>query len=164
MGVTLTDIDVGSAPGDDTGDPGRTAFQVINANNSVLEAGVEDAAEIEVLVAATVRGYSKQQYITEAELTDGASISWNLDNAQAAFVDLGGNRTLDNPTNMKAGATYILRVIQDTSGSRTLAFGNAYLFSGGTAPTLTTAGGSVDLLTFYCDGSAMLCVPALDFS
>jgi len=162
MGVTLIDIDVGSAPGDDTGDPGRTAFQAINTNNAELESKVEDATEIEALVAATVRGYTKQQYIAESELTDGANISWNLDNEQTAFVELGGDRTLDNPTNMKAGATYILRVVQDTSGTRTLAYGAAYQFPGGTAPTLTTAGGSVDILSFYSDGTSMFGVATLD--
>jgi len=97
MGVTLTDIDVGSAPNDDTGDPARTAFQSINSNNAELEAKVEDATEIEAIIAATVRAYTKQQYYGEASLTDGANISWNLDNAQTAEVTLGGNRTLDNP-------------------------------------------------------------------
>lgn len=171
MPITLTDIDVGLAPGDGLGDPGRTAFQAINVNNAELEAEVLIESEVDARAAvaltaflATVNAFTKQQYIVEAELTDGANIAWNLDTAQTAFVDLGGNRTLDNPTNMKAGATYILRVIQDSSGSRTLAFGSAYLFPGGTAPTLTTAGGAVDLLSFYCDGSAMLCVPSLDFS
>lgn len=44
-----------------------------------------------------------------------------------AKVTLGGSRMLDNPTNMTDGATYILRVIQDGAGSRTLAYGANYL-------------------------------------
>lgn len=156
MGVTLTDIDVGAAPGDGTGDPARTAFQAINTNNAALEAGVEDATEIEAIIAATVRAYTKQQYFGEASLSDVANISWNLDNAQTAEVTLGGNRTLDNPTNMKAGATYILRVEQDSTGSRTLAYGTAYNWpNGGTAPVLTTTGLAIDILSFYCDGTNM---------
>lgn len=162
MGVTLTDIDVGSAPGDDTGDPARTAFQAINTNNAELEAKVEDATEIEALVAATVRAYTKQQYYGEASLSDVANISWNLDNAQTATVTLGGNRTLDNPTNMHAGATYILRVEQDSTGSRTLAYGTAYMFPGGTDPVLTTTALATDILSFYCDGTNMHCVATLD--
>ncbi len=171
MGVTLEDIDVGAAPGDDTGTPGRICFQRMNSNNTELETKVLDQTEIDARVAvgitaflATVNAFTKQQYIAESELTDGANIAWNLDNEQTAFVTLGGNRTLDNPTNMQAGATYILRIEQDTTGSRTLAYGTAYLFPGGTAPVLTTAGLSVDLLTFSCDGSVMLGVPSLDFS
>ena len=162
MGVTLTDIDVGTVGDDGTGDTARVAFQAINANNTELENKVEDVTEIEAIIAATVRSYTKQQYYGEATLTDGANISWNLDNAQTAEVTLEGNRTLDNPTNMKAGATYILRVEQDSSGSRTLAYGNAYKFPGGTDPVLTTGGGSIDILSFYCDGTSMNGVATLD--
>lgn len=114
-------------------------------------------------VRATVNAFTKQQYFGTATLTDGANISWNLDNAQVAEVALGGNRTLDNPTNMKDGGTYILRVEQDSTGSRTLAYGTAYKWTGGTAPTLTTAGGSVDVLTFISDGTNMYGVASLDF-
>ena len=162
MPVTLTDIDVGSGPDVGDGDPARTAFQAVNSNNAALVAGVETAAEIETIISATVRSYTKQQRFGEASLSDGANISWNLDNAQTAEVTLGGARTLDNPTNMQAGATYILRVEQDTTGTRTLAYGTAYKFSGGTDPVLTTAGGSIDILSFYCDGTSMLGVATLD--
>jgi hypothetical protein len=162
MGVTLTDIDIGSAPDDGTGDDARTAFGYINANNAELELKVEDATEIEAIIAGTVRSYTKQQRFGEASLSDGANISWNLDNAQTAAVTLGGNRTLDNPTNMQAGATYILRVEQDSSGSRTLAYGNAYKWPGGTAPVLTTTGGATDILSFYSDGTSMFGNATLD--
>ena len=162
MGVTLTDIDVGTVADDGTGDTARVAFQAINANNTELETKVEDATEIEAIIAATVRAYTKQQRFGEASLSDGASIAWNLDNAQTAEVTLGGNRTLANPTNMQAGATYILRVEQDSSGSRTLAYSSAYKFPGGTDPVLTTAGGSTDILSFYSDGTSMFGVATLD--
>lgn len=39
MGHILTDVDIGSAPNDGTGDPLRTAFDNINGNNAILEAG-----------------------------------------------------------------------------------------------------------------------------
>ncbi len=111
-----------------------------------------------------VGNYIKQQFFGETTLSDGANISWDLDDNQVSKVTLAGNRTLDNPTNLQAGATYILRVIQDATGSRTLAFGSAYKFPGGTAPTLTTAASSVDMLTFVSDGTNMYGVSQLDFS
>lgn len=112
----------------------------------------------------TPTNYDKQQYVGEGTLTDAASISWDLDDDQTAAVTLGGNRTLANPSNMKAGATYILRVVQDGTGTRTLAYGNAFLWPGGTAPTLTTDADAVDILTFYSDGTYMYGVSNLDFS
>jgi hypothetical protein len=55
-------------------------------------------------------------------------------------VTLGGNRTLGNPTNQVAGQSGSLFVVQDGTGSRTLAYSSDWEFAGGTAPTLSTAG------------------------
>jgi hypothetical protein len=96
-----------------------------------------------------------QIHSTIQTLTDGANISWNLNTRQVSQVTLGGNRTLDNPTNMKSGATYVLKVIQDGTGSRTLAYGNAYKWFGGVVPVLSTAINSVDIITFFSDGTNM---------
>lgn len=87
-------------------------------------------------------------------LTDGANIAWNLASGNIATVTLAGNRTLDNPTNLAIG-TYILKVVQDGTGSRTLAYGNKYFWAGGTNPVLSTAASSIDIITFYSDGTNM---------
>ena len=108
--------------------------------------------------------WTKQQNFNATTLTDGANISWDLDDNQTCSVTLAGNRTLDNPTNMVDGSTYLLKVIQDGTGSRTLSYGSAYDFQSGTAPILTTTAGAYDLFSFYCDGSKMLGVVAYDFS
>lgn len=106
--------------------------------------------------------WTAQQNFTEDTLTDGATITWDLDTSQTAKVTLGGNRTLANPTNMNAGGTYILRIIQDATGSRTLAYNSAYLFPVGDVPTLTTTLGAVDILSCYSDGTNMYCTILLD--
>jgi len=99
--------------------------------------------------------YTKQQGFAQTALVDGASIAWDVSTNQSATVTLGGNRTLANPTNAIAGFTYRLKVIQDGSGSRTLAYGSAYKFPGGNTPTLTTTGSAYDILWFDCDGTYM---------
>ena len=91
-------------------------------------------------------------------LTDGANISWNADDDSGkinATVVLGGNRILDNPTNMYSGTVYNLLVSQDGTGSRTLTFGTVFKWAGGTAPTLSTAANAVDIFTFIYDGSSL---------
>ena len=108
--------------------------------------------------------YSKAQNFNATTLTDDANISWNVEDNQVASVTLGGNRELDNPTNMKDGATYILRVIQDGTGGRTLTYNTAYLWAGGNAPVLSAGGGAIDILTFISDGTNMYGVATLDFS
>ena len=81
-------------------------------------------------------------------LTDAASIALDLATGNNFTVTLAGNRTLENPTNAVAGQTGQMYVIQDGTGSRTLAFGSNYKFSEGTAITISTSTSSVDLLVF----------------
>tara|TARA_R110002153_G_scaffold28174_4_gene87294 strand:- start:661 stop:1491 length:831 start_codon:yes stop_codon:yes gene_type:complete len=91
-------------------------------------------------------------------LTDGANISWDANDDSGkinATVILGGNRILDNPTNMYSGTSYNLLVAQDGTGSRTLTFGTVFKWAGGTAPTLSTAANAVDVFTFIYDGSSL---------
>lgn len=98
-------------------------------------------------------------------LTDGSTISWDLSANQVATVTLGGNRTLGAPSNQVAGATYILIVVQDGTGSRTLDTSNAaYLWPGGTEPTLSTGAAAIDVLTFVSNGTKMLGVSQLGFA
>ena len=88
-------------------------------------------------------------------LDDGASIAWDVDDNPAATVTLGGNRTLANPTNAEAGGVYILAVQQDGTGSRTLAYGNAYDFGEEGEPALSAAASTTDILIFFYLSSKM---------
>ena len=116
-------------------------------------------------LTATAREYTKTQNFDMTTLSDGANISWDLSQNQVASVTLAGNRTLDAPSNQVAGATYILIVKQDGTGSRTLnTSASAYKFPGGTEPTLSTGANAVDILTFVSDGSSMFGVAQLNFS
>ena len=141
----------------------KTAYEGESDTNAYT-----DAEKVLVGTAAqpaAAQEYTKTQNFNATTLSDGANISWDLESNQVCSVTLGGNRTLDNPTNMVDGATYILTVKQDGTGTRTLAYGNAYLWEGGTAPTLTTtATTGVDILTFVSDGTNMFGVIAQDFS
>lgn len=97
-------------------------------------------------------------------LTDGATISWNTNDGTSASVTLGGNRTLAAPTNLRNGGSYILRLTQDGTGSRTVTWNSVFKWPNGTAPTLSTAAGSLDILSFTSDGTNLYGVAALKFS
>jgi len=112
----------------------------------------------------TATEYTKTQNFNATTLTDASSIAWDVSSNQVSSVTLSGNRALANPTNLVDGATYILIVKQDATGSRTLSYGTAYKWPGGTAPTLTTTASAVDILTFVSDGTNMYGVSTLDFS
>jgi len=82
-------------------------------------------------------------------LTDAATILVNAATGSLFRVTLGGNRTLGAPSNPTDGQVIDFEITQDGTGSRTLAYASAYLFSTTLAsPTLSTAAGDVDMLTF----------------
>jgi hypothetical protein len=81
-------------------------------------------------------------------LTDGVNIATDLNTGQNFVVTLGGNRTLDNPTNCVAGQVGSIFIVQDGTGTRTLAYGTSWDFPDGTAPTLSTSINSADRLDY----------------
>tara|TARA_R100000951_G_C2606271_1_gene169751 strand:+ start:348 stop:944 length:597 start_codon:yes stop_codon:yes gene_type:complete len=94
------------------------------------------------------QSYTKAQRGTIATLTDGATITPDFATANNYTVTLAGNRTLANPTNLTAGQSGSIFVVQDGTGSRTLAYDSYWDFVGGTAPTLSTAASSVDRIDY----------------
>lgn len=111
--------------------------------------------DVQTKTRALAEEFTKSKNFDMATLTDVNPVAWNLEDAQVAQVTLGGSRTLQNPTNQKAGGTYILIVKQDATGSRTLSFGADYAFPEGVNPTLTTTANAVDVLSFVSDGTTM---------
>jgi hypothetical protein len=87
-------------------------------------------------------------------LTDGATINWDVALGRVATVTLAAaGRTMAAPTNLKVG-TYILRVYQDATGSRTITSWNAvFKWTAAVAPVLSTGAGKLDIITFFSDGT-----------
>jgi hypothetical protein len=84
-------------------------------------------------------------------LVDGATITpiFGGNSGNNNFtVTLAGNRVVANPVNPIAGQSGTIYIVQDSTGSRTLAWGNLWRFQGNTAPTLSTSANSVDMLVY----------------
>jgi hypothetical protein len=96
----------------------------------------------------TAQTFTKGQRGEITTLTDGATVTPDMADSNNFTLTLGGNRTLANPTNLTAGQSGSIFIVQDGTGSRTLAYGNQYDFIGGTAPTLSTAASSVDRIDY----------------
>lgn len=91
-----------------------------------------------------------------ASLADASTILVNAALGCTFRVTLGGNRTLANPTNPTDGQRIIFEITQDSTGSRTLSFGSAYIFGTTvTSPTLSTSPGTVDVLGFAFVGGSV---------
>jgi len=85
---------------------------------------------------------------TVTTLTDAATIAVDMSTSNNFTVTLGGNRTLGNPTGLVVGQSGSIFVLQDATGSRTLAYSSYWDFPGGTAPTLSTAANAADRIDF----------------
>lgn len=102
----------------------------------------------------TANAFTVQQNFTQASLTStAASIAWDVSTAQTATHTATENTTLANPSNMVAGATYQFTWIQHASSAKTLAFGNAYVFSG--SSTVSATVDTVAIFTFTSNGTKM---------
>jgi len=104
----------------------------------------------------TAQSFTKGQRGAVVALTDGATITPNFNDSNNYSLTIGGNRTLANPTNITAGQSGVIVITQDGTGGRTLAFGSYWDFSGGTAPTLTTAANAVDVLVYYVNSTTSI--------
>lgn len=84
-------------------------------------------------------------------LTDAATVALDMSTFINGSFTIGGNRTLGNPTNVKDGQSGYIKITQDGTGNRTLAFGANW--KGTSGIVLSTAAGTVDALYYNIVGS-----------
>ena len=130
--------------------PGSLTAGELAVNTTDLKLFVGDGAAVQTIavsptVAHTFTAGIRGEITT---LTDGATITPDMDDSNNFTVTLEGNRTLANPTNLTAGQSGSIFIVQDGTGSRTLAWGSYWDFAGGTAPTLTTTASAVDRVDY----------------
>ena len=131
---------------------GGTLTGIVSGTTLVMSAGVGLGA-VSTLLGKKLRMTAGGAIADLVTLTDGANISVNLNTGQNFTVTLGGNRTLDNPTNCVAGQVGSIFITQDGTGSRTLAYGSSWDFIGGEAPVLSTDAAARDRLDYIVQTS-----------
>lgn len=94
-------------------------------------------------------------------LTDAASVAVNMGLSNNFYLQItsavGSARVIESPTNSIPGQTGQIYLIQAVStGSKTASFGSVYKFPAGTAPTLTTSIGAVDLIVYNVRSSTAI--------
>ena len=102
--------------------------------------------------------------LTDATNTGGITLDFN--SYQNFILTFTGNVTFDNPTTETVGQSGIIVIIQDVTGSRTLALGTDYETAGGSGLTISTAANAVDIIPYFIKaaGSIQLGAPQLAFS
>lgn len=99
-------------------------------------------------VTNIVQTFTAAQRAAISTLTDASTITPDFSLANNYAVTLGGNRTLGTPTNLSPGQDGSIRIRQDSTGSRTLAYSWAWTFSNASTPTLSTTACTADDLYY----------------
>ena len=118
---------------------------------STIQAFDADTAKTDV-----AQTFSAAQRGTITTLTDGATVTPDFATSNNYTLTLGGNQTIANPTNLTAGQSGSIFLVQDGTGSRTAAWGSYWDFAGGTAPTLTTTASAVDRIDYVVRSSTSI--------
>jgi len=88
---------------------------------------------------------------TRFTISDGVGPNANWNNSNVQQITIAANRTFTF-SNPLTGGRYLLFIIQGTGGSRLVTW-PTIRWRGGTAPTLSTAVGKVDIITLVYDGT-----------
>ncbi len=144
--VTIKNAAIGADPEiQATGDDAAIGIDLISKGAGVNKS---DGVEIVNLSAAQVLSSKTltSPVHTLQTLTDGTNVAWNMASGHMAKLTLGGNRTLDNPTNIPAAGWGFVYIIQG-AGGQTLALGSAYRTPGATgALSLSTGSADIDIV------------------
>lgn len=136
---------------------GQGILTVANAGAAQTLLGLGTSSPLNIATAAQYRANTPSLVITTDQtwgaalyvpLTPGATVSLDLSTGINFSLAMSGNYTLANFTNGKEGQCGKIFISQDGTGSRTLAYGSAYKFIGGSAPVLSTAANNRDLLYY----------------
>jgi hypothetical protein len=140
------------------GTSGTTDNRVVRADGTggyTVQAGVDvsidDSGNLGIGLSGTMDralqlGAGKAARGTLSTLTDGATITMDLALGNFFTVTLGGARTLANPSSMQPGQSGCTFIVQDSGGSKTLAYGPYWKFAGAVPPVLSTSANTVDRL------------------
>lgn len=119
----------------------------LSASASVVRTGTSTAAAL--TPGDTYNALTEQVFTFASTITPDFSLFLN------GVVNMTGNVTLANPTNVKPGQTGRIRFVQDATGSRTLTVGANWKRSGGTT-ALTTTPSAVDVMVYDAVSSSYI--------
>lgn len=131
-----------------------TAFVVAEIADEVgttVQAFDADTAKTDV-----AQTYTAAQRASITTLTSGASVTPDFAASNNYTLTLGQNLSIANPTNLTAGQSGSIFLVQDGTGSRTASWGSYWDFAGGTAPTLSTGANVVDRVDYVVRSSTSI--------
>jgi hypothetical protein len=114
-------------------------------------------------ISGTVRVQAQSYSDVRDEGLESGTITLDFGSSNNFKMTLTGTSTLGAPTNASGGQSGSIFILQDGTGSRTLAYNAVFAFAGGSAPTLTTAASGQDALLYYVqDASTIITTSVLN--
>lgn len=98
-------------------------------------------------------GYFDALRTEQQTLTFDATQDWNLLTAPNAKLTLTGNTTFDAPTNISADGVYVIEILQDATGGRTVSWNTVFKWEGDTAPEVPSGASERCIIVFKSDGT-----------
>ena len=114
--------------------------------------GASEASKVLTANASGIVTFNKAITEQSVALTSGAAVTLDISLGSVFTITLAHNITSftwSNPATSGDVSAFVLKVTQDGTGSRTIAFPAAVDFAGGTAPTLSTGANDVDVFVFF---------------
>lgn len=118
------------------------------ANKTLTSPSISNATiTTATITTGTVGVKTSTQTLVTA--TDGATVTFDLSLGNVQTVTLGGSRILA-VSNASVGQAFVLRLVQDGSGSKTVTWFSTIKWAYGVVPTLTTTANKTDVFGFIC--------------
>ncbi len=136
--TALTSSDIGSTV---------QAYDATILNDADIGVNVQayDADTAKTDAAQTFTAAQRGEITT---LTSATTITPDFADSNNFTCTLGHTATIANPTNLTAGQSGSIFLVQDATGSRVVSWGSYWDFAGGTAPTLTTDANAIDRVDY----------------
>ena len=158
--ITMT----GTTPTLTIGDAGAEDAKIVfDGNAQDFHIGLDDSADDLVIGLGSALGTTPAISIAETLKTSfgGATVgktstanatgstTLDFDANQNFVLTFTGNVTLANPSTESVGQSGIIVIIQDGTGSRTIAIGTDYEWPASTATTISTTANAVDIIPYF---------------
>ena len=125
------------------------------ANTSDIGSTIQ-AFDADTAKTDTAQTFTAAQRGTITTLTPGTTVTPDLAVSNNFTLTPAQNTTIANPTNITAGQSGSIFIVQDGTGSRTAAWGSYWDFAGGVAPTLTTTAAGCDRVDYVVRSSTSI--------
>ena len=129
-------------------DTGTNGYALTTDGAGVTSWGQLPTVDPDTAVTDAAQTFTAAQRGTITALTSGASVTPDFAASNNYSLVLDQNLTIANPTNLTAGQSGSIFLVQDSTGSRTAAWGSYWDFGAGVAPTLTVDAAGVDRVDY----------------